>query len=135
GVPISTGATEERVHAVMILDPDAALDDVVRKANAELEDHQKIRRALLWPERELPRTEGTRKLKRSEIREWIKNGSAPPSVKAGGDQLTSLIAKYASGADVSPNTTLDELGLSSLDRVELMVALEDTFQTRIDESA
>jgi long-chain acyl-CoA synthetase len=30
---------------------------------------------------------------------------------------------------------LDELGLTSLDRVELMVALEDTFHTPIDESA
>jgi long-chain acyl-CoA synthetase len=30
-------------------------------------------------------------------------------------------------------TTLEELGLSSLERVELMVALEDRFQTRIDE--
>ena len=31
-------------------------------------------------------------------------------------------------------TTLDDLGLSSLERVELMVALEDRFQTRIDEA-
>ena len=30
-------------------------------------------------------------------------------------------------------TTLEELGLSSLERVELMVALEDRFQTRLDE--
>ena len=41
------------------------------QANAELEDHQKIRRALVWPEPELPRTEGTRKLKRAAIREWV----------------------------------------------------------------
>ena len=35
----------------------------------------------------------------------------------------------------TPDTTLDELGLSSLDRVELMMALEEAFQTTIDESA
>ena len=35
--------------------------------------------------------------------------------------------------DLPPNTTIEELGLSSLDRVELMVALEDAFQTPIDE--
>lgn len=29
--------------------------------------------------------------------------------------------------------TLDDLGLSSLERVELMVALENRFQTRVDE--
>jgi len=36
---------------------------------------------------------------------------------------------------VTPGTTLDELGLSSLERVELMVALEDAFQTHLDETA
>jgi long-chain acyl-CoA synthetase len=34
---------------------------------------------------------------------------------------------------VSGATTLEELGLSSLERVELMIALEDRFQTRLDE--
>ena len=34
-----------------------------------------------------------------------------------------------------PGTTIDELGLSSLERVELMVALEDTFGTHLDERA
>ena len=38
-------------------------------------------------------------------------------------------------ARLTPATTLDELGLSSLERVELMVALEDAFGTRIDENA
>jgi len=36
---------------------------------------------------------------------------------------------------VSGGTTLEELGLSSLERIEMMVALEDAFQTRIDEGA
>jgi long-chain acyl-CoA synthetase len=36
---------------------------------------------------------------------------------------------------VAGTTTLDELGLSSLERVELMVALEEKFGTTIDESA
>jgi long-chain acyl-CoA synthetase len=132
GVPLGS---EERVHAVLVLDAGIDPDAVVREANARLDDAQKIRRALVWPEPELPRTEGTRKLKRAAIREWAKNGAAPPLVKAGSDALAALIAKYAGRHDVSPTTTIEELGLSSLDRVELMVALEDAFQTRIDESA
>src|SRR6185503_16327503 len=101
-----------------------------------LDDPQKIRRALIWPEPELPRTEGTRKLKRAAIREWVKSGGAAPRpVQAGSDALSALVAKYAGRADLSPQTTLEELGLSSLDRVELMVALEDAFQTRIDEGS
>ena len=58
----------ERVQAVLVLDPASKADDVVRQANARLIDHQKIRAAVVWPEAELPRTEGTRKLKRRELR-------------------------------------------------------------------
>jgi long-chain acyl-CoA synthetase len=134
GLPMTAG-TEERVHAVLVLDAGVNVDDVVRAANAELGDAQKIRRALVWPDGELPRTEGTRKLKRAAIRDWVKSGAAPQHSQAGQDSLTSLIARYAGRADVAPNATIEELGLSSLERVELMVALEDKFQTRIDEGA
>jgi long-chain acyl-CoA synthetase len=127
--------SEERVHAVLILEPGADLDAVVRAANARLDDAQKIRRAVAWPEPELPRTEGTRKLKRAAIREWVQTGTTPRLAAQGSDQLAALLAKYAGRADVSAATTIEELGLSSLDRVELMVALEDAFQTRVDESA
>jgi long-chain acyl-CoA synthetase len=131
GVPIGS---EERVHAVLVLDAGADPDAIVRQANAALQDHQKIRRALVWPEPELPRTEGTRKLKRAAIRDWVKTGGATPRlVQAGTDALAALVAKYAGSAALTSKTTLEELGLSSLDRVELMVALEDAFQTRIDE--
>jgi long-chain acyl-CoA synthetase len=47
--------------------------------------------------------------------------------------LEALVGRFAHGRAVGGSTTLDELGLSSLERVELMVALEDRFQTRIDE--
>jgi len=127
--------TEERVHAVLVLDEGTDVEAVVRQANAELEEHQKIRRALLWPEPELPRTEGTRKLKRALIRDWVKEGGAPRLVKEGSDRLTALLRKYGGRDDLRPGTTIEELGLSSLDRVDLMVALEDAFQTSIDESA
>jgi long-chain acyl-CoA synthetase len=127
--------SEERVLAVLVLDPGVAPDAVVRQANAQLDDHQKIRRALVWPEPELPRTDGTRKLKRAAIRQWAGRGGAAPAAAAGSDALAGLIAKYAGGVPVSAATTIEELGLSSLDRVELMVALEDAFETRIDEGA
>jgi long-chain acyl-CoA synthetase len=136
GAPIEAGSANERVHAVLVLDAGVDPDAIVRQANATLDEHQKIRRALAWPAAELPRTEGTRKLKRAAIRDWVRSG-APPArpVAAGADVLASLVARHAGRADLSANTTLEELGLSSLDRVELMVALEDAFQTRIDEGA
>jgi long-chain acyl-CoA synthetase len=136
-VGIAGGAgAGERVHAALVVDPGTDLDAIVRQANAGLSDPQKIRRAHLWPEAELPRTEGTRKLKRAAVREWIKSGDVSKAVTgSGSDKLAAIIAKYAGRENVSPDATLEELGLSSLERVELMVALEDTFQTRIDEGA
>jgi long-chain acyl-CoA synthetase len=131
------GVTEglhERVHAVLALDAAGDADRAVREANARLQDHQRIRTSSVWPERELPRTEGTRKLKRRVIREWVASGGKPVSTVEEGDSVEALIARFTHGRAVSGATTLDELGLSSLERVELMVALEDRFQTRIDEA-
>src|SRR5262249_46082337 len=72
GAPLVGGfGNAERVHAVLVLDAGVDTDAVVRSANSKLDDHQRIRRALVWPEKDLPRTEGTRKLKRAAIREWI----------------------------------------------------------------
>lgn len=130
-----SGGSEERVHAVLVTGPGIDPDAIAREANAQLADHQKIRRALIWPEPELPRTEGTRKLKRAVIRDWVTSGGAPRLVQAGTDRLAALIAKHAGREGVEGSATIEELGLSSLERVELMVALEDAFQTRIDEGA
>jgi long-chain acyl-CoA synthetase len=131
-VGIAAGG-EERVHAVLVVDPGVDPDQVVRAANASLEDHQKIRRAVIWPEVELPRTEGTAKLKRAAIREWVRTGAPPRVAPGGSDRVTEIVSRYAGRADLSPGTTLEELGLSSLDRVELMVALEEAFHTHLDE--
>ena len=68
------------------------------------------------------------------MRAWVADGAPPaPAAAAGGDSIEALIGRFARGRDISSETTIDELGLSSLERVELMVALEDRFQTRLDE--
>ena len=131
-VGVAQGA-EERVHAVLVMDPGTDVQAIVREANTRLQDHQRIRAASAWPSEELPRTDGTRKLKRRAIRDWVASGEQPLG-DGGGDSVEALIARFARGREVSGATTLEELGLSSLERVELMVALEDRFQTRIDES-
>ena len=123
---------QERVHAVLVLAPGGDPDAVVRAANAQLQDHQRIRTSSVWAGADLPRTEGTRKLKRRAIRDWVMAGARPVEARSG-DSLEDLLARFTHGREVTGTTTLDELGLSSLERVELMVALEDRFQTRIDE--
>ena len=135
GVKESAVVGEDRVNAVLVLEPGTNVDDVVRAANGKLDDHQRIRRALAWPGSELPRTEGTRKLKRAAIRDWMRAGGQQIPASKPGDPVAALLAKYSGRADVSASTTIEELGLSSLERVELMVALEDAFHTHLDEAA
>jgi long-chain acyl-CoA synthetase len=130
-VGASYGA-EERVHAILVLAPGADADAIVRAANARLQDQQRVRAVSVWTAGDLPRTEGTRKLKRRVLRDWVESGEKPASAPQG-DTLESLVAHFARGREVNGATTLEELGLSSLERVELMMALEDRFQTRLEE--
>jgi long-chain acyl-CoA synthetase len=135
GVKDSAVVGDDRVNAVLVLEPGTAVDDVVRAANAKLDDAQRVRRAQVWPEAELPRTEGTRKLKRAAIHAWLANGARDVAAPASADPIATLLSRYSGRADISASTTIEELGLSSLERVELMVALEDAFHTHLDEGA
>ena len=132
---VAPGSTAERVHAILVVDQDADIDAIVRATNAQLGDHQRVRAAAVWPERELPRTEGTRKLKRRELKQWL-SGQQPAAggAAAGPRTAATVLERFTPGRAVASSTTLEELGLTSLERVELMMALEEAFQVTIDES-
>ncbi|MCA1559331.1 MAG: AMP-binding protein, partial [Acidobacteria bacterium] len=135
GAPIP-GSTAERVHAVLVADPDVDIERVIRGANERLQDHQKIRAAVVWPGTDLPRTEGTRKLKRRELKQWLTAGTsvaAAPTPEMP-RSVAGLLERFAPGRTITSETAIDELGLSSLERVELMMAIEDAFQVTVDEA-
>ncbi len=131
-----TRDNEERVHAVVVLESPADLVELARAANRQLGDHQRIRGVFIWPEARLPRTEGTKKLKRGVVRDWAVEGAAPVPTKSGDGErnLASILERVAGGA-VNRDTRLDELGLSSLERVELMMVLESELDATLDENA
>ena len=95
-----TGA-EERVHAVVVLDPGIDPQAVVRQANLALLDHQKIRGISVWPSGELPRTEGTRKLRRREMHDWVATGAAPTADGVGRHIGRGVVAQFAGGRQVT----------------------------------
>ena len=121
-----------QVHAVAVLRPGAgaeALQQAVTAANLELEPHQRVRTASLWPEAALPRTASTRKLQRVAIARWV-NGQrdgAPTSPSAAANDWKEFVQQRW-GVELQrlqPQARLDaDLGLSSLDRVELGSWLE-----------
>ena len=49
------------------------------------------------------------------------------------EQLGAELVDTLGGSDITPATRLDEAGLTSLDRIELAVRIEEEFAVRIDE--
>src|SRR5215469_190437 len=122
--------------AVLLMNgPGGKAASVVERANQSLAEYQKIRRWMVWPEADFPRTP-TQKPILPRIREVIQKaggtfGNAPEH-----DSLAGLIARFT-GRSVqgrSEDINLEaDLQLSSLDRVELLSALEQRYQVDLNQ--
>jgi len=123
----------ERVHAVLVLNDGAKAEDVVNQANGRLETHQRIQGFSVWQGDALPRTSGTNKLKRTEIAAWV--AGTPVQSPQGAGTVEGIIRKYAGARQVGPESSLEDLGLSSLDRIQLGMELEQRTGARVDEGA
>ncbi|MGC2702581.1 MAG: AMP-binding protein [Candidatus Acidiferrales bacterium] len=123
--------------AVLLLeDAQANAASAIEGANRSLAEYQKIRRWLPWPERDFPRTPTLKPLL-PRIREVVnaKLGGGP-AAQGSGSTLAALITQITGRAvdSDSRNVALDaDLHMTSLDRVELMSALEDRYQTDLSE--
>ena len=138
GVVGTTSDAKERVHAALILEPGTDAARVVREANARLEDHQMVRGYSIWPGNELPRTEGTQKLKRGELRRWVERGDIPStrqSPEGAAASARTVVQNLAGRGEIDGDTTIAELGLSSIERIELTMALEQQFDRSVDEQS
>ena len=132
----ATANGQERVHAALVLESGADAAYVIRRANARLEDHQSVRGYSVWPGEALPRTEGTQKLKRGDLRRWVESGAGSPPRSAQEDRSArAIVQRLAGKREIEGDTTLEELGLSSLERIELTMALEQQFDRSFDEQS
>jgi long-chain acyl-CoA synthetase len=129
---------------VVILRNHADVEAVVQRANESLADYQRMRLWMEWPQQDFPRT-STQKPKRNAIAQTVNgvlfqksaSGEKPAAEGAPASPLGDLIARISGRAApaLRPDATLDaDLGLSSLDRVELMSALEDRYQVDLSET-
>ncbi|MGH9480853.1 MAG: AMP-binding protein [Terriglobales bacterium] len=131
-----------QVHAVVVLRSGAdagQLPAAIAAANASLEPHQRISAATIWPRPQLPRTASTRKLQRTAIARWVNQGEpATPEAVANGNAGWKVFLQQRWGiapSRLQPDARLDrDLGLSSLDRVELWSWLEAHTAAGFDES-
>ncbi|MGC1463000.1 MAG: AMP-binding protein [Terracidiphilus sp.] len=113
----------------------------IEGANARLAEFQRVRRWVLWPEPDLPRT-STGKVRRKAVAAWLErvqaaansagNGTAKHNGNGGfgasQDWLLSLIGQISGEAHPGVGDELhltEDLHLDSLGRVQLAAAIED----------
>ncbi len=134
---------QEEVHAVL-LDPQIRDPErIVRGANADLESYQYIRSWSVWPYEDFPRTTATGKVKRTRVREILQGEqveeqnkqSYPPDSGSGFLTLLARIAGMQEDKIDYDFRLNQDLGLSSLKRIELLSELEEHYQIRGDEQA
>jgi long-chain acyl-CoA synthetase len=118
------------------------LEAAVKRANEQLAEYQQIRRWSVWPEPDFPRT-ATHKILKREVSDRFQ----PPAARLQSLSLdlknplsTGLATQIShitgtTPATIDPATSLADLQLDSLGRVELLSALEDRYQVSIDEAA
>ncbi len=112
---------------------------IVARVNESLAEYQRMRSWFLWPEADFPRT-ATGKPKLAEIRAAVEaqygSGSGTAGWPATNGGIAELIAHMQGGdSGRDPNANLDsDLRLSSLDRVELLGAIEDRYQIDLNET-
>lgn len=111
-VEVNAEAGAEPLAVLAMNDPTGA-DIAIANANKELAGFQQIRRWLLWPEPDLPRTSTGKTLKR-EVSRRIASGEI-------------LDGNESEGAG--------ELNLDSLGRVQLQAQLEQQYGVQLDDAA
>jgi long-chain acyl-CoA synthetase len=132
-IGIERDGNAEPCAVLLLEDPHANPSPIIENANGSLAEYQKIRRWFVWRDPDFPRTPTLKPLL-PRIRETVTAnlGAAPAARDGANHSLVSLIAQIT-GRPVAPdssNASLDaDLQMTSLDRVELMSALEDRYQT------
>jgi long-chain acyl-CoA synthetase len=125
--------------AVLILrDLSADVESVMKRVNDSLAQYQRMRAWLAWPEQDFPRT-STQKPRTNLILQVVQERlGEKPSATATAGPLAELIARITGRElpPLRPEANLEaDLNLGSLERVELLGALEDRYQLELSETA
>ncbi|MFZ0796604.1 MAG: AMP-binding protein [Terriglobales bacterium] len=127
--------------AVLILRDAQAVDvkTIVQRANETLAEYQHMRAWFVWPEEDFPRS-ATQKPRRNVIRDAVEAALRGQAVASAASLLSELLTRITGRRiqnmqNLTPDANLESgLGLSSLERVELLGALEDRYQVDLSET-
>ncbi len=143
-VGVGRGQGPEPLAVLILSGEHSTAAEIVRQANETLAPFQRMRRWVIWPDSDFPRTAGSGKIIRRLVVDAAKNletavqGSRAAEVR-GPSSFILQEASRISGENVgeaSTRATLgDDLKLDSLGRVTLLSALEERYQVELDEAA
>jgi len=149
-VPIERGGNAEPCAVLVLKDAESTAAVAIESANSALAEYQQMRVSIVWPELDFPRT-STGKPRLSVIAAHAaqilegREGEIPQGTGADFghasssrnaiDQLLERISTEKGGRSRADSHLEQQVNLSSLDRVELMSALEERFHVELNETA
>jgi long-chain acyl-CoA synthetase len=135
-VPLARDGNAEPCAVVILRDAQENPDLVVKRANESLAEYQRMNTWFVWREDDFPRT-STQKPRKNLIQQIVQAHLATSAGQTPSGPLAELIGRITGRAPsqlpASANLESD-LNLSSLDRVELLGALEDRYQIDLEET-
>ncbi len=135
-IGVDKGSGEE-VHAVLLLDGSGiAAEEILARTNKTLDALHQITGFTIWNEPEFPKTT-TLKIKKFAVKETLAKGLQDNTTTISQDKVINLVAKLTGNAVATiheESLLVGDLGLSSIDRVELVSVLEQEFRIDIDDS-
>lgn len=135
-VGIDRDGNAEPCAALLLNDPKTDPARIIANANASLAEFQQIRRWVVWPELDFPRTP-TQKPVLPAIRAVVEEKLGGKAALPDGGSVAQTVARFTGqdGASFPRDTNREtRLNMSSLDRVELMSALEERYQVDLSEA-
>lgn len=127
----------EAVHAVLLLDGSGVTpQEIVAGANSQLDALQQITGWTVWHQLEFPKTT-TLKIKKFMVKQELEKAGQGGAATVTQDSLLNLIARITGtiSVDIREDSLLvADLGLTSIDRLELVSYLEQEYRLDIDDS-
>jgi long-chain acyl-CoA synthetase len=137
-VALRRNGNAEPCAVLLLRNPTDNPEAIIKRANQQLADYQRLRRWFVWPREDFPRTP-TQKARTGEIQEVVEEqlgagtGATSRAAEGGVAELLARITGRPSARVSSTARLEDDLGLGSVDRVELLSALEDRYQVDLSE--
>jgi long-chain acyl-CoA synthetase len=135
-VPLPRNGNAEPCAVLVLRSANINVEALIQRANQSLAEYQRMHAWWVWPESDFPRT-STLKPRRNLIRATVLAQFSQKNEQSSSGLLEQLIGRITGRAPdrlLAAANLESDLNLNSLDRVELLSALEDRYQVDLAES-